>query len=126
MALVLQLQCGNTRALFMSASGFSTEQWLVENEPDLKSDIVIKGQHTKDLSGTPEFLARVAPKVVVCSGLGYGEPVEKLDAWEKDTAAQGIAVFREDQTGAVRIDIRDGGYEVRGFLGGQIFRSRAR
>jgi beta-lactamase superfamily II metal-dependent hydrolase len=126
MALVLQLQSGHTRALFMSDSGFSTEQWLLENEPDLKSDIVIKGQHSKDLSGTPDFLARVAPKVVVCSGLGYAEPVEKLDAWEKETAAQGIDVFRQDQTGAVRIDIRDDGYEVQGFLNGQTFRSRAR
>jgi ComEC/Rec2-related protein len=126
MALVLQLQCGGTRALFMSDSGFSTEQWLLDNEPDLKSDIVVKGQHSKDLSGTPEFLARVAPKVVVCGSLGYGEPVEKLDTWEKDTAAQGIAVFRQDRAGAVDVDIRDGGYEVRGFVNGQIFRSRAR
>ena len=126
MALVLQLQCSSTRALFMSDSGFSTEQWLLENEPDLKSDIVIKGQHSKDLSGTPEFLARVAPKVVVCGSLGYGEPVEKLDTWEKDTTTEGIDVFRQDHTGAVRIDIRDDGYEVRGFLNGQDFRSRAR
>jgi beta-lactamase superfamily II metal-dependent hydrolase len=126
MALVLQLQCGSTRALFMSDSGFSTEQWLLDNEPDLKSDIVIKGQHSKDLSGTLDFLARVAPKVVVCGSLGYAEPVEKLDAWEKSTTAQGIDVFRQDHTGAVRIDIGDGGYEVQGFLNDQIFRSRAR
>ena len=52
MALVLQLQAGQTRALLMSASGFATEQWLLENEPDLRADILIKGQHTRDLSGT--------------------------------------------------------------------------
>ncbi len=124
MALVLQLESGGTRALLMSASGFSTEQWLLENEPDLRSDILIKGQHTKDLSGTPDFLARVAPKVVVCSALGYGEPIAKLDAWEADAAAQGIAVFRQDKTGAVHIDIRDKDYEVRGFVNGQTFRPR--
>ena len=126
MALVLQLQAGGTRALLMSASGFSTEQWLLENEPDLRSDILIKGQHSKDLSGTPDFLARVAPKIVVCSALGYAQPIEKLDAWEADAAAQGITVFRQDKTGAVHIDIRDDCYEVRPFLGGQIFRSFAR
>ncbi|HSI12205.1 MAG TPA: ComEC/Rec2 family competence protein [Chthoniobacter sp.] len=122
MALVLQLQCGRTRALFMSASGFSTEQWLIENEPDLRSDILIKGQNAKDLSGTPDFLAHVAPKIVVCSPLGYGEPVSKLDAWEAEAAAQGITVFRQDKTGAVHIDIRDDGYEARAFLGGKTFR----
>ena len=126
MALVLQLQAGETRALLMSASGFTTEQWLLENEPDLRADILIKGQHAGDLSGTPDFLARVRPRVVVCSALGYGEPVEKLDAWETGAAAQGITVFRQDKSGAVHIDIRDGGYEVKGFVSGQTFRNRAR
>ncbi|MEP6669454.1 MAG: ComEC/Rec2 family competence protein [Chthoniobacter sp.] len=126
MALVLRLEAGGTRALLMSASGFITEQWLLENEPDLRSDILIKGQHTKDLSGTPDFLARVAPKVVICSALGYGEPIAKLDAWEAATAAQGITVFRQDKTGAVHIDIRDQAYEVRGFVNGQTYRNSAR
>jgi beta-lactamase superfamily II metal-dependent hydrolase len=126
MALVLQLESGGTRALLMSNSGFTTEQWLMENEPDLRSDIVIKGQHAKDFSGTPDFLARVAPRVVICSALGYAEPVEKLDAWEKETSALGITVFRQDQAGSVHLDIRDDGYELRGFVNGQTFRSRAR
>lgn len=125
-ALVLQLQAGRTRALLMSASGFSTEQWLLENEPDLHSDILIKGQHTKDFSGTSNFLTHVAPQVVVCGQLGYGKPLEELDTWSTATAAQGITVFRQDKTGAVHIDIRDDSYEVRGFVDGQTFRSRAR
>ena len=126
MALVLQLEAGGRRALFMSSSGFTTERWLIDNEPDLRSDVLIKGQHTKDFSGTPDFLARVAPQVVICSALGYTEPVEKLDAWEQETAAMGITVFRQDHAGAVQIKIRDDGYELRGFVNGQTFRSRAR
>lgn len=122
MALVLQLRCGRTRALFMSASGFSTEQWLIENEPDLRSNILIKGQNARDLSGTLDFLAHVKPQAVVCSPLGYGEPVSKLDAWAADAAAQGITVFRQDRTGAVQVDIRDEGYEARAYLTGQVFR----
>ena len=61
-ALVLQLESAGTRVLFMSDSGFNTEQWLLENEPDLRSDILVKGHHAKDLSGTLEFLARVQPQ----------------------------------------------------------------
>ena len=121
MALVLQLQAGGTRTLFMSDSGFTTERWLLANEPDLRSDIVIKGRHPADISGTSDFLARVAPRVVICSAPGYAEPVEKLDAWEKEVAAQNIAVFRQDKTGAVQIAIRQDGFTVRAFVTPQTF-----
>jgi beta-lactamase superfamily II metal-dependent hydrolase len=126
MALVLQLECAGTRVLLMSDTGFFTEQWLLENEPDLRSDIVIKGQHTRDPSGTADFLARVAPQAVICSALSYGQPVEQLDTWEKDTTAAGIAVFRQDKAGAVRVLIRDRSFEVRGYLNDQTLRSRTR
>ncbi len=126
MALVVQLEANGTRVLFMSDSGLVTEQWLIENEPDLRSDLLIKGQHARDFSGTPNFLARVQPQAVICSALGYGEAPAQLDPWERDLAAQGVAVFRQDRTGAVQVEIREGGFEVRGFVTGQTFRSRAR
>ena len=126
MALVLQLEVGGKRVLFMSDSGFSTEQWLLENEPDLRSDLVVKGQHAKDFSGTVNFLQRVAPRAVICTGLGFGEAPAKLDPWEKATRELGIEVFRQDRSGAVHVEIRPDSLEARGFVNGQIFRSRAR
>ncbi|MGB8168762.1 MAG: ComEC/Rec2 family competence protein [Chthoniobacteraceae bacterium] len=126
-ALVLQLDSAGTRVLFMSDSGFSTEQWLLENEPDLRSDIVVKGHHSKDLSGTLEFLARVEPQAVICSQLEPTHSVEALDEWERAATARGIAVFRQDRTGAVHVELRDRGeFEVRAFVGDQTLRSRAR
>ncbi len=125
-AFVLALESGGTRVLFMADSGFATEQWLLESEPDLRADLVVKGQHAKDVSGTAEFLARVQPQAVVCSALGFGQPPERLDGWERDTAARGIAVFRQDQCGAVHAEMRDGMLELRAFASGQTFRSRAR
>jgi ComEC/Rec2-related protein len=126
MALVVQLETGGQRVLFMSDSGFTTERWLLENETDLRSDLLIKGQHVKDFSGTPDFLAEVQPQAVICSALPFGEPREKLDPWERQTVARGIPVFRQDSTGAVQVEIRPGGFELRGYLNGQTFRSRAR
>lgn len=126
MTLVLQLEAGGKRVLFMSDSGLPTEQWLLENEPDLRSDLVVKGQHSKDFSGTVNFLTRVAPQAVICTGLGFGEPSAKLDSWEKATRERGIEVFRQDRAGAVQVEIRPDGLEARGFVNGQIFRSRAR
>ena len=120
-ALVVQLETAGTRVLFMSDSGFATEQWLLENEPDLRSDIVVKGQHAKDLSGTLEFLARVRPQAVVCGAPGYGQLQETLDAWERSAASQGIAVFRQDRVGAVHLEIREAGFEIRARISGQTF-----
>jgi competence protein ComEC len=125
-ALVLQLEAAGVRVLFMSDSGFATEQWLLENEPDLRSDIIIKGQHARDLSGTLDFLARVRPRAVVCSALGYGDAPEGLAAWEGSLTAAGVAVFRQDHTGAVSVIIRDGGFAIEARIGGQTLRSRAR
>ena len=120
-ALVIQLEAAGTRVLFMSDSGFATEQWLMENEPDLRSDIVIKGQHAKDLSGTLDFLARVQPQAVVCSALGYGQMPGTLDAWEQSVAQRGITVFRQDRAGAVHVEIRGTGFEIRARVTGQTF-----
>ena len=126
-ALVLQFESAGSRVLFMSDSGFSTEQWLLENEPDLRSDLLVKGQHGRDFSGTMEFLARVQPQAVICSQREPGEGPEPLDDWEKNAAARGITVFRQDRTGAVRVELRTGGArEIRAVLGDQIFRNRAR
>ena len=126
-ALVLQLACVGRRVLLMSDSGFTTERWLLENEPDLRSDVLIKGHHSRDLSGTPDFLARVAPLAVVCSAPDFTREPGEFAAWEAAAAARGIVVFRQDRTGAVRLEIaRDGALELRAFLGGQTLRNRAR
>ena len=125
-ALVFQLECHGTRALCMSDSGFFTEQWLIENEPDLRSDLLIKGQHSKDFSGTPEFLSRVRPQAIVCGAAPYGQPPDSLDTWERDATQEGITVFRQDHAGAVAVTMREGRFEARAFLSGQTFFSRAR
>ena len=122
-ALVIQLEASGTRVLFMSDSGFATEQWLLENEPDLRSDVVVKGQHAKDLSGTLDFLARVQPQAVICSALSYGQMPETLDAWERSVAERGIAVFRQDRAGAVHAEIRERGFAIRARVTGQSFKT---
>jgi ComEC/Rec2-related protein len=126
-ALVLQLESAGTRVLFMADSGFSTEQWLLENEPDLRADVLVKGHHSRDLSGTPDFIARVQPRAIVCGQLDIAQSRDALDEWTRGVAARGIETFRQDATGAVTIKMSaDGALEVRGFVNGQTFRSRAR
>lgn len=121
-ALVLRLVCEGRRILLMSDSGFFTEEWLLANEPDLRADLVVKGQHARDFSGTAEFLARVQPQAVICCALDFGDASHTLDEWAQDAAARGIVVFRQDQCGAAQIEIRDGAVFVRGYANGQSFR----
>lgn len=124
--LVLRVECEGRRVLLMSDAGFATERWLIENEPDLRADVLVKGHHARDVSGTADFLARVQPSVAIVGTLDYGELPTKLDAWCSAAEARGIAIFRQDRCGAVNIAIRNGAVEARAFLGGQTFRSRAR
>jgi competence protein ComEC len=123
-ALVLRLESSGIRVLFMSDSGFSTEQWLLNNESDMRADLLVKGQHAKDLSGTPDFIAHVQPQVIISAGVTFG--ADSLDQWAQDVGARGITLFRQDRAGAVQITIRDGAFAVEGFLDHQTFRSRAR
>jgi ComEC/Rec2-related protein len=125
-ALVFMLEASGVRVLFTSDSGFFTEQWLRQHAPDLRAEVLVKGHHAKDLSGTADFLLRVQPQAIVCSAPGFGQSLEPLVAWEKAATGRGITVFRQDLCGAVRAEIRDGVIELRGFVNGQTFRSRAR
>jgi len=125
-ALVVRIECEGRRVLLMSDAGFITERWLIDHEPDLRADVLVKGHHSRDLSGTEDFIGHVAPAVVIAGQLRYGAAAEPLDAWCETIAAKGIAVFRQDHCGAARIAIREGAIDVRGFVNDQTFRSRVR
>ncbi|MEO6786775.1 MAG: ComEC/Rec2 family competence protein [Chthoniobacteraceae bacterium] len=126
-ALVCRIEAQGLRVLLSSDAGFPTERWLVENEPDLQADVLMVGWHSRDISGTADFLSRVHPRAVVCSRPPFGSPRERVDEWERNVRAVGAEPFEQEHCGAVRIEWRDDGELVlRTFLGGQILRSRAR
>ncbi len=127
-ALVLLLEVGaGFRALLMSDAGFLTEQWLLENEADVRADLLIKGKHNHDLSGTPEFLSAVAPQVVIAGGADF-PPMEQVEeAWAAGVEASGVRLLRQDRSGAVTVHVgADGAWNARGFYDGSTFLSRRR
>ncbi len=126
-ALVCRVESAGLRVLLMSDAGFSTERWLLENEPDLRADVVVSGWHSRDISGTPDFLSRVNPVTAVCSLPPFGTPAERMAEWEKNVHALGAESFQQVRCGAVRIEMRQGnGLTVQTYLDSQTFRSRAR
>jgi len=119
--LILRLECADHRLLFTSDAGFTAERWLLANEPDLRADVLIKGQHAKDFSGTGDFLARVQPQAIVVGALPFQEGPQSLDEWSAE-AGKVAPIFRQDRCGAVHIVIDHGNLEVRGYLGDQTLR----
>jgi beta-lactamase superfamily II metal-dependent hydrolase len=126
-ALVCRIEAAGLRVLLVSDAGFSTERWLLEKEPDLRADVLVSGWHSRDISGTPDFLSAVSPVAVVCSRPPFGTKAERIKEWERGVRAVGAEIFPQDRCGAVRIELReDDGLTLQTFLGGQTLRSRAR
>jgi beta-lactamase superfamily II metal-dependent hydrolase len=126
-ALVCRVEAAGMRVLLVSDAGFSTERWLIENEADLRADVLVAGWHSRDISGTPDFLSAVHPLAVVCSRPPFGTKPERIEEWERGVSGAGAEIFPQDHCGAVRIEMRaENGLTVQSFLGGQILRSRAR
>ncbi|MEY2520240.1 MAG: competence protein ComEC [Verrucomicrobiota bacterium] len=125
--LVLQLVVsGKPVALLMSDSGIATENFLIEHYPDLRADIVIKGQHYTGNSASTLFLDRVQPRAIVATSRDFPESERIKEEWVEGIRVRGIQLLRQDQTGAVQIKVFRDQWEARGFLNGETFRSTSR
>ena len=119
-SLVVQLRVGTTRILFMSDSGFYTEQWLLENIPDdLRSDILVKGAPQYGPSGDTAFLTAVRPNAVVASATQFPESQQISANLVETLRSRGIRLFAQDRCGAVMIRVFPNSWEVSAFLNGQ-------
>jgi ComEC/Rec2-related protein len=126
-ALVVQLfVAGKSRALLMSDSGAETERVLLRNYPDLRADILIKGQHHSGDSGSPEFLDRVQPEAIVATSRDFPESERLKPEWTDAVRGRGIKLFRQDETGAVQIRLFSERWEATSYVTGETFRSARR
>jgi competence protein ComEC len=126
--LVTQLRFGSgPRVLFLSDSGMATESALLtSNRTDLRSEIVIKGQHHSGKSGSAEFLQAVQPRVVVATSRDFPRHERIDEQWAEQLRGQNVQLFRQDQTGAVEIRFWPEHWEARGYADGATFRSSSR
>jgi competence protein ComEC len=125
--LVIQITINDvTSVLFQSDAGAEAEASLLHSQENLQSDILIKGQHRDGNSGTSEFLDAVKPKLIIASSRDLPAAEKIPDEWANDVAVSGIKLFRQDQTGAVELQFREGEWSARSYLTGEIFRSSNR
>ncbi|HSH38520.1 MAG TPA: MBL fold metallo-hydrolase, partial [Chthoniobacterales bacterium] len=114
------------RILLMSDSGEGTERLLLANGEDLRSDILIKGQHHSGHSGSPEFLDAVRPQTIVASSPRFPENERVKEDWAHMVSARGIKLLRQDETGAVTLRFFANRWEAVPHLTGETFRSTSR
>jgi competence protein ComEC len=122
-ALVVQLSVKTTKVLFMSDSGAATEKSLIGSRVDLRSDILVKGQHHSSDSGSDNFLDAVQPRLIVATSRDFPQQERVSDEWTQRVQARGIKLFRQDETGAVELEFGQSEWQARGYLTGEIFRS---
>jgi beta-lactamase superfamily II metal-dependent hydrolase len=126
-SLVVQLDVGRSvRVLFMSDSGAATEKILLGSGVDLRSDILIKGQHHSAESGTAAFLDAVRPRLIIASGLSFPENERIKDDWADEVKRRGIRLFRQDETGAILLRFHPNEWQARAYITGETFRSSTR
>jgi ComEC/Rec2-related protein len=114
------------RVLIMSDSGYRTENALLASGADLRSDILIKGQHHSGLSGSDAFLATVQPQLIIATSRDFPEYERISDEWVERIRARGIKLFRQNETGAVELSFGERDWKARAYVTGEIFRSASR
>ena len=93
------------RVLLVSDSGPETESVLSRRPNDLRSDILIKGQHYSGESGSAAFLDAVQPQLIVATSVDFPARERISDSWARMVGERGIKLLRQDETGAVTLEI---------------------
>ncbi len=123
-AYVIRLLIGPAASiLLMSDSGIRTEEALLARHLDLRSDIIIKGQHHFGESGSEAFLDAARPRLVIATSRDFPDHERISDTWAEKLQRRGIKLFRQDETGAVTLRFGHDSWEAQGYFTGEIFRS---
>jgi len=116
-ALVLKLLIGPWRVLLLSDAGPLTMHWLLEHAREaLPCDVLIKGNHHSGTAPPSDLWIAASPSAVISSSRNFPRSEMLADEMVRDLDRQGIALFRQDETGAVILQIHESTMTVRSFL----------
>ena len=115
------------RLLFLSDSGYWTEDKILKARTDVRADVIIAGRHRRDLTLGDAFLDAVNPQVIIASNSRF-PPEERLpDRQTRYWRSRGIHVLDQGQTGGVTLRIHpSGALEFSGFADRSLLRLKPR
>jgi beta-lactamase superfamily II metal-dependent hydrolase len=90
---------------------------------NVRSDIIIKGQHHSGQSGSEAFLDAARPRLIIASSRDFPDHERINDMWAEELQKRGIKLFRQDETGAVTVRFHHDAWEAQSYVTGEIFRS---
>lgn len=114
--LVIRWQIGGVRVLTMADAGLTTEQALLGRGTPLDADLLVLGRHGTDPVASSAFLDAVRPRAIIAGATAFPESEQIPPAWAAGVARRGIALYRQDRTGAVTIRIRRRQVAIEPFL----------
>ena len=102
----------------MADSGFYTEKWLMNNinPEELRSDIMVQGQHATDHYGLPGFVDAVSPNVVILSSPYRPRSRNSRNRMKEYFRKQKITILEQAQTGAISICLDTDHAHIQPFL----------
>src|SRR5438128_4170219 len=123
-AYVIRLLVEPARSiLLMSDSGIQTEDALLASHSNVRSDVMIKGQHHSGHSGSEAFLDAARPRLIIATSRDFPDHERISDNWADELQKRGIRLFRQDKTGAVTLRFHRDGWEAQSYVTGETFRS---
>jgi competence protein ComEC len=108
---VLRLEYLNLRYLFAGDIDKRDEAVVLRQGEALRSAVLKVPRHGSTTASSPEFLARVAPKLAIISAGARGRFESQRNEVSERYRSQGAEVLRTDQDGA--ITIQSDGHELR-------------
>ncbi|MCB1227711.1 MAG: ComEC/Rec2 family competence protein [Verrucomicrobiales bacterium] len=107
--LVLRLDFGGVRILWVADAGFITETTLVERGEDLRSDVLIRGAHESDFHGTERFLKAVSAQVIITTDVPESPELRLPARVERFAADTQTLLLRQPTDGAISLYPTDSG-----------------
>lgn len=117
--LVLMLSVGGMRVLWLGDAGFMTEKRLLERRVSLRCDLLIRNQHSADISGLPELLLAAQPQAVISSNDAWLVEEKLPERVRTFCAAKGVPLFDLGACGSVGITFHGDEARLRAFGSGQ-------
>ncbi len=118
-SLVMMIHWKGSKILWLGDAGRPTEEALLEAGSDLRADAIVAGFHGSDASLTPEFVAGVAPRVILIPRPPDGGSDTLRQHLREAGEEHEIHVIDQNKSGGVTVTMNDSGKMIFcGFLDG--------